>query len=204
MFHRWGVAVVLFIQAAAVAWIGWGSCPSKVEVGHMAAAVYFWRTLPLRCLSCQPPADADHKRVAGGVMRPRLRLGLVFLASTRSPGMGNGYGIRRRKQPREGAVVFRDWRWAVIPLLLVGGYFGYRLSRELYGPAAGLVFSALWCVDPLLLGEGATMCPDGAAARAGPRRRLHAAQVAGGTRIGLAPQRPAFALDFCLSQSSRG
>ena len=161
------VASLLGIHVFLIGWIGWGACPSKVELGHMAAAVYFWRTLRFDVFHVNPPLDADHKRVAGGPMRPQLRLGVLFLASARSPGMGNGYGIRRRKQPREGAMVFRAARWALIPLLLVGGYFGYRLSRELYGPAAGLVFLALWCVDPLLLGEGAAMCPDAAAAALG-------------------------------------
>ena len=58
-------------------------------------------------------------------------------------------------------------RWCLIPLLLLGGYFGYRLSRELYGDSAGLIFLTLWCSSPLLLAWGATICPDAASAALG-------------------------------------
>jgi hypothetical protein len=51
--------------------------------------------------------------------------------------------------------------------LLLGGYFGYRLSREMYGESAGLVFLTLWCFSPLLLAWGGTVCPDAVAAALG-------------------------------------
>jgi hypothetical protein len=58
-------------------------------------------------------------------------------------------------------------RWSLIPLLLLGGYCGWRLSREMYGDAAGFVFLTLWCFSPLLLAWGATICPDVVAAAMG-------------------------------------
>ncbi|MGO8747045.1 MAG: hypothetical protein ACLQNE_13740 [Thermoguttaceae bacterium] len=167
MFQRWGVAVALFIHASAVAWIGWGACPSKVEVGHMAAAVYFWRTLRFDVFHVNPPLT----RIISGL--PVVQCGPNYdwdFYSSRPqdrPEWGMGTAFVAANSPENVRWYFAIARWALIPLLIVGGYFGYRLSREVYGPAAGLVFLALWCVDPLLLGEGATMCPDAAAAALG-------------------------------------
>ena len=167
MFHRWGVAVALFIQAAAVAWIGWGSCPSKVEVGHMAAAVYFWRTLRFDVFHVNPPLTRIISGLPVVLCGPDYDWDLYSSRPQDRPEWAMGTAFVAANSPEKVRWYFATARWAVIPLLLVGGYFGYRLSRELYGPAAGLVFLALWCVDPLLLGEGATMCPDGAAAALG-------------------------------------
>jgi hypothetical protein len=54
-----------------------------------------------------------------------------------------------------------------IPFILLGGYFGYRFSRELFGEAAGFVFLILWTFSPFILGWGATICPDVTAAAVG-------------------------------------
>jgi hypothetical protein len=71
-------------------------------------------------------------------------------------------------------------RWSLIPLLLLGGWFGYRLSSDLYGSSAGVLFLILWSFSPLILGWGATLCPGAVAAALGIpavcsfRRLLHA------------------------------
>jgi len=50
-------------------------------------------------------------------------------------------------------------RLACIPLILLGGYFGYRFASELYGQWSGVTFLILWTFSPLILGWGATICP---------------------------------------------
>lgn len=49
------VALLLSIHALLVGWIGWGMCPNKTEVGHMAASVYFWHTLRFDVFRVNPP-----------------------------------------------------------------------------------------------------------------------------------------------------
>ena len=58
-------------------------------------------------------------------------------------------------------------RVACIPLILLGGYFGYRFASELYGQWSGVTFLVLWTFSPLILGWGATICPDVHAAALG-------------------------------------
>jgi hypothetical protein len=58
-------------------------------------------------------------------------------------------------------------RIVCIPFILLGGYFGYCFASELYGKTSGLVFLILWTFSPSILGWGATICPDVAAASIG-------------------------------------
>ena len=58
-------------------------------------------------------------------------------------------------------------RWSLIPALLLGAFSGYCLSRKVYGETAGLVFLVLFCLSPLQLAWGATICPDAVASAAG-------------------------------------
>ena len=39
-------------------------------------------------------------------------------------------------------------RWACIPFSVLGGYFCYRWSSQLYGRTPGLLALALWCFCP--------------------------------------------------------
>lgn len=167
MARQWGAGLLLTIHAALVGWIGLGMCPIRTETGHMAASVYFWHMLRFDVFNVNPPLT----RVISGLpvvfcdpkydwdyysMRPQDRsewaMGAAFIAA-------NG--------PEKTRWCFTLARCSLIPLLLLGGYFGYRLSREMYGDAAAFVFLALWCFSPLLLAWGATVCPDAVGAALG-------------------------------------
>jgi hypothetical protein len=54
-----------------------------------------------------------------------------------------------------------------VPIVLLGSYVGFRFASELYGESSGVVFLILWTFSPLILGWGATICPDVAAASIG-------------------------------------
>jgi hypothetical protein len=167
MFRRLMIVILLASQALLVGWIGWHACPNKTELGHMAAAIYFWHTLRFDVFSVNPPLT----RIVTGLpvvlcdpkydwdsysSRPQDRsewaMGTAFVAAN------NPETIRR---------CFVLARWSLIPLVLLGGYCGYRLSRGVYGEWAGCVFLALWCFSPLVLAWGATICPDAVAAALG-------------------------------------
>jgi len=94
-------------------------------------------------------------------------LELLFLSLPRSLGMGAGQCFIAANSSEKSWWCFALGRWSLIPLLLLGGYFGYRLSREMYGDSAAFVFLILWCFSPLLLAWGATICPDAVAAALG-------------------------------------
>jgi hypothetical protein len=133
----------------------------------MAATVYFWHTLQfdvfhvnppltrivsgLPVLLCQPEHNWDYYS-----SRPQDRtewaMGTAFLAAN---------------TPSKIRWCFAVARWSLIPVLLLGGYFGYRLSQEIFGHTSGIVFLVLWTFSPLLLGWGATICPDAVAAALG-------------------------------------
>jgi hypothetical protein len=51
-------------------------------------------------------------------------------------------------------------RCSLIPIILLGSWFGYKFASELYGKTAGIIFLTLWTFSPLVLGWGATICPD--------------------------------------------
>jgi hypothetical protein len=142
-------------------------CPNKTEVGHMAAAVYFWKTLRFDVFHVNPPMT----RIVSGLPiilcdpkynwdcyspRPQDRsewaLGRAFLNA-------NSHVKNRR------CCVLA--RWSLIPFLLLGGYFGWRLCHEIYGDSAGIIFLVMWCFSPLILAWGATICPDAVAASLG-------------------------------------
>lgn len=58
-------------------------------------------------------------------------------------------------------------RWALIPFSLLGGVICYRWASELYGSAAGLLATVLWCFCPNVLGHGQLITPDVAATSLG-------------------------------------
>jgi len=162
------LVALLLIQASLLVYLSWVTSPNRTEIGHVGAVVYFWHSgkfdvfhvnspltriiagMPI-ALFCSPKYDwTDHSS------RPQDRcewkLGNAFVAA-------NDLGDLR-------LYVFL-MRLACIPLVLMGGYFGYRFSSELYGEWSGVIFAILWTFSPLILGWGATICPDVAAASMG-------------------------------------
>ena len=90
--------------------------------------------------------------------------------SSRPETDANGHLARRfvaANSPEKTQLVLRARAWSLIPLLLLGGYFGFRLAHEMYGGPAGFVFLVLWCFSPMLLAWGGTICPDATAAALG-------------------------------------
>ena len=162
------LAVLLLIQISLLVSLSWVTSPNRTEVGHIGAAVYFWHTREFDVFHVNPPLT----RIIAGMPialfcnpkhdwnfyspRPQDRsewtLGNAFIAANELDDLR--------------LYVFL-MRLVCIPLVLIGGYFGYRFASELYGEWSGVVFAILWTFSPLLLGWGATICPDVAAASMG-------------------------------------
>ena len=159
--------ILLAVQAFLVGWIGWGTCPNKTEVGHMGAAVYFWHTFRFDVFNVNPPLTRMISGLPVVLCNPNT-IGTAIPLGRKTARNGRlGTAFIAANSPEKFAGVSSLARWSLIPLLLLGGYFGYRLSREMYGDSAGFVFLALWCFSPLLLAWGATICPDAVAAALG-------------------------------------
>ena len=162
------MVLLLCIQAVLLGNLSWSTSPNRTEIGHLGATVYFWHTGKFDVFHVNPPLT---RFIAGAPIalfcnpqydwsgyspRPQDRcewaLGNAFVAANDLDDL--------RLYPFLA-------RLACIPLVLLGGYFGYRFASELYGKWSGIMFLILWTFSPLVLGWGATTCPDVAAASMG-------------------------------------
>ncbi|NQT15338.1 MAG: hypothetical protein HQ582_21460, partial [Planctomycetes bacterium] len=167
MMRKWVTTFLLFINAVLVGWIGWASSPNKTETGHMAATVYFWHTLHFDVFHVNPPLTRVITGLPVSLCRPKHNWDFYSSRPQDRSEWLLGTAFVKANRPGKVRWCFALARWSLIPILLLGGYFGYRLSCEIYGGAAARVFLALWCFSPLLLSWGATICPDAVAAALG-------------------------------------
>ncbi len=161
------VALLLAIHAALVASIGWSACPNKTEIGHMGSAVYFWHTFRFDVFVVNPPLTRVISGLPVALCDPEYDWDRYSAQPQDRPEWALGDAFVTANDPDKSWWCFLLGRWSLIPLLLLGGYFGYRLSHEIYGDAAAFVFLVLWCCSPLMLAWGATVCPDAVAAALG-------------------------------------
>lgn len=167
MRSRLPVLLLLGIQGSLLGWNDWTTSPNRTEVGHMAATVYFWHTLRFDVFHVNPPLTRFVSGLPVILCRPQHNWDDYSSRPQDRPELALGTAFLDTNTATKIRWCFAAARWSLIPLMLVGGYFGYRMSRELYGGASGIVFLALWCFSPLLLGWGATICPDAAGAALG-------------------------------------
>ena len=158
---------MLSIQALLVGWIGCRACPNKTELGHMAAAVYFWHTLRFDVFHVNPPLTRIITALPAAMCSPTYDWDFYSSRPQDRSEWRMGSAFIDANSREKIRWCFTLAQWSLIPLLLLGGYFGYGLSRDIYGDCAGFVFLALWGSSPLLLAWGATVCPDAVAAALG-------------------------------------
>ena len=159
--NRTILIALLFTQALLLAYLSYSTAPNRTEIGHIGAAVYLWQTGQNDVFHVNPPLV---RAVAGFPIamfckpnydwtgysprpqdRSEWRIGNAFIAAN---------------EPDDLRLYIFLARLACIPLILLGGYFGYRFASELYGQWSGFTFLILWTFSPLILGWGATICPD--------------------------------------------
>ncbi len=165
--YRLIIAVFLTIQAVLLLNLNWMTSVNRTELGHIGAAVYFWKTGRFDLFCVNPPLT-------------RILCGLpVFLAKPNydwelySPRpqdraewkIGDAF-ILANDAKHIRCYIFLA-RTMLLPLILLGGWLGTRFAEELYGKGSGVVFVLLWTFSPLFLGWGATICPDMASAAVG-------------------------------------
>lgn len=167
MIRRWIVAILLCVQAVLVGWIGWCSCPNKTESGHMGATVYFWHSLRFDVFNVNPPLTRMITGLPVAMCKPEYDWGCYSSRPQDRSEWPLGIAFIKANEPEKTRWCFVLARWSLIPVMLLGGYIGFRMAREIFGDSSAFVFLALWCFSPLLLAWGATICPDVAAAAFG-------------------------------------
>ncbi len=133
----------------------------------MGAAVYLWQSGRFDVFCVNPPLT-------------RFLIGRAIKLNHRDEDLSQ-YAVQplNRSEWGLGGKFIRehDWRTirrdlflarsVLIPLVLLGGWFGWRFACELYGQSSGIIFLILWTFSPLFSGWGATICPDMAGASLG-------------------------------------
>jgi len=168
MFIRALPIAPLLLQALLFAYLSWSTSPNRTEVGHIGAAIYIWHTGKFDVFHVNPPLvravagmpialfSNPNYDFTGYSPRPQdrseWRLGNAFIAAN---------------EPDDLRLYVFLARLTCIPFIFLGGYFGYRFASELYGRWSGITFLILWTFSPLILGWGATINPDVAAASIG-------------------------------------
>jgi hypothetical protein len=164
--RRLAVVCLLMMQAALLAWQGYRCSPVIDEPGHLVAGISHWKferfdlyrvNPPLvRLVAALPMLLVDPKAdwstfTENPYGRPEFSIGYAFTTA-------NGFETFR---------YFMLARWACLPFCLIGSYYCFRWGSDLYGAAAGMTSLALWCFCPNILGNGALITPDTAAAALG-------------------------------------
>lgn len=167
MARKWIVASLMFVQAGLLGWMDWAMCPNKTEVGHMGATAYFWHTLRFDVFCVNPPLTRMITGVPVVMLQPNYNWDCYSSRPQDRSEWPIGNAFISANSREKNWWCFTLARWSLIPFLLLSGFFGYRLSRAIYGNTAGIVCLTLWCFSPLLLAWGATICPDATAAALG-------------------------------------
>ena len=159
--------VTLVIQAVLLMYLSWSMSITPTEVGHIGSAVHWWDTFSNDVYCVTPPLT----RIVSGVPLALLESDHVGSDHSYNPYARPEWSIGRafldRHAPERIRFHITLARWSLIPFVLLGSYFGSLLAEELYGSSAGVIFLVLWCISPLTLGWGATLCPDMTAASLG-------------------------------------
>ncbi len=162
------IAFLIFLAGAGLmVGIAARTSVNRTEVAHLGAAAYFTQTGKYDLFHVNPPLG----RMASGL--PIFLAGAKTDLTSYSPRPQDrsewnvGAGLIAANEPTEVRRMVFLARCMFVPIILLGGWFGFLLATELYGDAAGLVFTILWSFSPLFLGWGATLCPDMAAASLG-------------------------------------
>jgi hypothetical protein len=159
--------LLLVVNALLLTWTSWSNSLGRTEVGHLGSAVYFWKTLRFDVFHVNPPLTRVLISLPIAACRPNTDL------KSYSPrpldrcewDLGNEFLEINADDAIRRCVFFA--RCSLIPLIALGGYCGFLLSRDIFGPLSAYLFLALWCTSPLLLTWGATVCPDASAAALG-------------------------------------
>lgn len=162
----YAIAGLLLAQSVLLVWAAWSHSPVFDETAHLAAGVSKWRYGRFDLYSVNPPLAemvASAPTLAAGHETDWSRFSDHPLFRAEFP-VGRDFSVANGRRTL--------WltslaRFALIPLVLLGGWVCWRWGRELFGNLGGLAAAGLWAVSPTVLGNGALVTADAAAASLG-------------------------------------
>ena len=161
LIHVIVVVTLLAIQASLLGYAAAVHSPTHLEPAFVASGISHWRTGGFELYRVNPPLP-----------RMLATLPLLFINTQTdwksfydSPGARPEFGVGEDFVQANGPNTLHMImlaRWACIPLNLLGAFFAYKWSCELYGRSAGLATLVLFVFDPNLLAYGELVTPDSA------------------------------------------
>jgi hypothetical protein len=160
------LAALLGMQAVLLAYSAYVHSPTLNEPAHLAAGISHWQLGRFDLYKVNPPLV----RMVAAL--PALAAGTTtdWTGFFEAPGARPEFAIGDALIAANGERSFflcMLARWACIPFSLLGGLVCFLWGRDLYGPRAGLLAASLWCFEPNVLGHGALITSDAAAAALG-------------------------------------
>jgi hypothetical protein len=163
--------ILFSLQAAGLTYIAYTTTPNQTEIGHVGKMVYYWKLGQTDLFVHNPPLVHF---IAGvpyylGVDTAGVSLKDVYI----DPQKRSEFDLGRQEMPLDRMSLWALSRIILIPLILFGGWCGYKLASKIYGSFrgdshyAGLGFLTLWVFSPMVLGWGATIGTDVPAAAMG-------------------------------------
>jgi len=160
--------LALIVQASLLLRLDWMTSPNRTELGHIAAALRFYETGEYDLFHVNPPLT---RMLVGPAVAqfaaPQTDWSDYSNDRVKRSEWATGVALVKANDADTIRKSFFFGRAVCIPLVLLGSVFGFLLARELFGDFSGFVFLIFWTFSPLILGWGATICPDVAAASLG-------------------------------------
>jgi hypothetical protein len=151
----------------------WRMSPTITEVSHLGAISYYWTMGYYDVFPANPPETRIIAGFPWYLSNPTNDFGSAWNNYSRNPADRCEYAIGMNYvigyHSNNAAIQWDIWTYRIflIPLIVLGGYIGFKFAAELHGAVAGLFFLMLWVYSPLVLGWGATLCTDVPAAAMG-------------------------------------
>ncbi|MAX37794.1 MAG: hypothetical protein CME33_14650 [Gimesia sp.] len=164
---RYAVIFLLLVQGCLLAWQAYRYSPTADEPAHLASGISHWKSGDFDLYRVNPPLVRMVAALPILVVAPKC---VVNEATEASPYSRREFTVGRKFLKDNDSDLFWYFtlaRWVCIPFSLVGGYICYRWACDLYGHWSGLVALVLWCFCPNIIGNGALITPDVAAASLG-------------------------------------
>lgn len=160
------LAGLLGVHAVLLGYTSYVTSPVEQEPAHLIAGYSNWQLGKFHIFHVNPPLVRSVAALPVLLLSPtydRVKFDRQ-LHGREERALGSAFLADNQAAARQLLVVAR---WACISFSLVGAYFCWRMATTFYGSSAGFTALILWCFSPYILGHGATIVPDVAAAALG-------------------------------------
>jgi hypothetical protein len=155
-----GYAVaLLLIHGGLVAWNDIRTSPTRNELGHLVAGLIAWRLGDFGVYHVNPPLP----RLVASLPMALTYSGADPIYRSAGPPTRREWSMRDEFVKINGpaALQYLVWaRWICIPFSLLGGFLCYHWTRQLFGPAAGVLALTMWSFAPPVFAMSATICAE--------------------------------------------